>query len=335
VPEDPILVKGNNWLGDAVMSVPAIRGLKHYFPRAPIAVLTQEKLAQLYEAVEEVDEVIPYRGWVGAVRKIRKRSFQACLILPRSFSSALLTAIAGIPRRVGYAADRRSVLLDVPVPRGEEFLRTHRVYYFFNLLRAFGPTPPIPSGRLTARPESREWAQQTVRGLGVNGKLLVGFNPGAAYGTAKQWARERFVELGRRLVREMDAFVVTVGAGSEAALGQQVARGIGNHAESFSGRTNLHQLLALVERCDLFVTNDTGPMHVASALGRPTVAVFGSTDPVTTRPFDPNHVLVRRPIECSPCLKRECPLKHHQCMESIPVDEVYDACQRILRRART
>jgi heptosyltransferase-2 len=133
----------------------------------------------------------------------------------------------------------------------------------------------------------------------------------------------------------MNAFVVTVGGSAERELGEGIAREIGNHAASFSGRTNLLELTALVERCGLFVTNDTGPMHVAAALDRPTVAVFGSTDPITTRPFGSNHIVVRHEIECSPCLKRECPLRHHHCMERLTVNEVYDACQRMLKKARS
>jgi heptosyltransferase-2 len=325
----PILVKGNNWLGDAVMSLPAIQGLKIYFPKAPVSVLTKENLAPLYESVEAVNEIITYKSWVGAVRQIKKRKFQACLILPRSFSSALIAAVARIPRRVGYAADRRSLLLNVPVPRGEEFLKTHRVYYFFNLLRAFGPTPAVPAPKLTVKPDSREWASKA---LDVNGRLIVGFNPGAAYGTAKQWYRERYIELGRKLVKGMNAFVIVVGGSAERELGQSIAREIGAHAQSFSGQTNLHQLSALIERCGLFVTNDTGPMHVAAALNRPVVAIFGSTDPITTRPFGNNHIVVRHPVECAPCLKRVCPLGHHQCMDRVSVNEVYDACQRILKK---
>jgi heptosyltransferase-2 len=328
--DDPILVKGNNWLGDTVMSLPAIQGLKIYFPRAPISVLTKENLAQLYESVDAVSEVLTYKSWIGAIRQIKKRKFQACLIFPRSFSSALLTALAGIPRRVGYEADHRSMLLNVPVPRGEEFLKTHRVYYFFNLLRAFGPTPPVPPPKLTVKPHMKEWAAKTLNGM--DGRLLVGLNPGAAYGSAKQWSRDRFVELGRKLVKGMNATVAVFGGASERELGASIAREIGANARSFSGKTNLLELSALIDRCGLFVTNDTGPMHVAAALDRPTVAVFGSTDPITTRPFGSNHIVVKHDIECAPCLKRVCPLKHHKCMEMISVNEVYDACQRMLKR---
>lgn len=324
---ESILVKGNNWLGDAVMSLPAIRGLREMFPQSRIAVLTKQNLAQLYEAAPYVDEVIGYASWFEAVRRIRRQKFEACLIFPRSFSSAFLTTIARIPKRIGYEGDSRSILLTVPVPRSPEFLKTHRVYYFYNLLRGFGRPPAIQPPTLDIPHEFAAWAEKQV-----DSKLLIGFNPGATYGEAKQWFPERFIDLGRRLVKNFDATIAVFGGPSEAPLGAEVTRGIGRDAVNFSGKTSILQLAALVARCSLFVTNDTGPMHVADAVGVPIVAVFGSTDPVTTRPFGRSHSVVRHAMDCSPCLERTCPLKHHNCMKFVTVDEVYDACFRLLKK---
>lgn len=325
-----VLVKGNNWLGDAVMSLPAIGGIKLVKPGAHVTVLTKEALAPLYRASEEADEILSYNGTLEAVRSLRKREFDACLILPRSFKSALLSALGRIPVRIGYAADTRSLLLTVPVPRGEETLKTHRVYYYFNLLRGFAPTPPVPRPKLKVLPEAEAWARGFLDALPIQGRQAVVMNPGSAYGGAKRWPADRYGALGRRLARELDAFVAVVGGPGERTLTGEVAGRIGRFAADLGGKTSIPETIALISRCGLFVGNDTGPMHIADALGKPIVAIFGPTDPVTTRPFGRDHEILRRPLECSPCLQRECPLGHHDCMRSIEVNEAFQACRRML-----
>jgi len=327
-----VVVKGANWLGEAVMSIPALAGIKKVRPGAHVTVLTKENLAPLYESVPEVDATIPYRSTLTAVRRLRREKFDACLIIPRSFKSALMTALGKIPVRIGYAADSRSMLLTVPVPRSRETLRTHRVYYYFNLLRGFAPTPPIPAPRLRVTGEANAWCDSALAGAGINGRRLVGINPGAAYGAAKRWFPDRFIEVGRRLVKNHDVEILVFGGPSEKDLATEITRGIGIRAHNFGGNTSIPQLIALIDRCALFVTNDTGPMHVADALGRPIVAIFGSTDWIATRPFGKRHILIRHEIDCAPCLKRVCPLKHHHCMDWVSVNEVVDACRQLLDR---
>ncbi|MBI2901446.1 MAG: lipopolysaccharide heptosyltransferase II [Planctomycetes bacterium] len=318
-----IVVKAPNWLGDAVMGLPALRSLRAMRPGARIAVLTKRGLADLYRCVTGADEVLPYDTWLGAVRAVRGR-FDVALLLPRSFSSALLAFTARIPRRIGYAGEGRSALLTDRVPRDPDLLRRHRVYYYHRLLSRLG-TPPDPEPpRLEVPEDARSWADERLpRGP------LVAVNPGATYGAAKQWLPERFAEVGRRIAAR--ARVVIVGGPAEAALGARIAAEIPG-AIDLSGRTSVSQLAAALARCRLFVTNDTGPMHVADALGVPVVAIFGPTDPVTTPPFGRGHAIIRKELECSPCLKRTCPLGHHRCMKSIATDEVWEACRERLDR---
>lgn len=327
-----VLVKGNNWLTEAVLSLPTIAGIKLLKPFASVSVLTREALTGLYESVADVDEIIPYSSTLDAIRKLRKRQFDACLILPRSFKSALMPALARIPIRIGYAADSRSVLLTVPVPRGSETLRTHRIYYYFNLLRGFAPTPQVPRAALRVLPNAAAWVRGALEVLPTRGRRLVAMNPGGAFGESKRWGAARFGLLGRRLVRELDAFVAVVGTDSEAELTAEVTRRIGRDAADFGGKTSIPQLVALLARADLFVGNETGAMHLADALGRPVAAIFGPTDPVATRPLGRRHVILRREnLECSPCSKPACPLKHHECMRLIEVSEVFDMCRQLLR----
>ncbi len=318
-----ILVKGTNWLGDAVMSLPALRALKEMLPKARVSVLTRPAFADLYRGAPWVDEIVPHerggvRPWMRTVREVRRRGFDAAIVLPRSFSSALLVFTARVPRRIGYAGDgRRALLTDAPEP----LPRRHRVHHYHHLLSALGEPPPARPPCLKILPDAAAWARERM----PDGPWI-GLNPGATYGSAKQWFPDRFIELGRRLAAR--GRIVVVGGPAEAGLGERVARGA--DGLSLAGRTTVSQLAAAIARCRILVTNDTGPMHVADAVGVPVAAIFGPTDWIETPPFGKGHAIVRQEIECSPCLKRVCPLGHHNCMKLVTVDRVLAACREIL-----
>lgn len=333
-----ILVAGNNWLGDAVMSLPTLKSLRAMRPDAKISVLSRSSVAGLYAGLPYVDETIvspprskgKLRGWLGLVRELRRRKFDTAIILPRSFSSALAPFTARIPRRIGYAGDGRSPMLTDAVPRDPALLRIHRVRYYHHLLRTLG-TPPEPQAPfLEITPGADRWAESHV----PTGRPLIGINPGATYGEAKQWYPDRFIETGRRLAKRRGASIIVVGGPAERELGDRVAEEIGPRAVSLAGRTDLPQLAAAIRRCSLFLTNDTGPMHVADAVGVPVVAIFGPTDWIATPPYGNRHAIVRTPIECSPCLKRVCPLGHHNCMKRVSVEDVVEACIPFLGGSR-
>ncbi len=316
-----LLVKGNNWLGDAVMSLPTLRSLREMHPRARITLLTKPAFADLYRGSPHVDEVLPHergnvRRWMALVRDLKRRKFDTAILLPRSLSSALLAWSARIPKRVGYG--RPALLTDSPAPLG----RIHRVHHFHHLLSALGSPPSVHAPKLDLLSDAKDWAEKQLPG-----EDWIGINPGATYGAAKQWFPDRFIELGKRLARR--GRIVVVGGPAEADLGVTVAKAVGG--QSVAGRTSVSQLAAAIARCRLFVTNDTGPMHVADAVGVPIVAVFGPTDWITTPPFGKKHVIVRHEIQCAPCLKRTCPLGHHDCMKKLDVDQVENACLPWLR----
>ncbi len=316
-----ILVKGTNWLGDAVMSLPTLRSLRLMEPKAHIAVLTKKSLGELYRGATSVDEVLPYDGAIGAVKAARTGKFDAALILPRSFSSALMMFSARVPRRIGYRGEGRSFMLTDALPRDRALLATHRVHYYHHLLAAFGKTPDVKAPELRVPAEAQSWAREQM-----NGGTWIALNPGATYGVAKQWFPDRFVAVAKKLGTR----VAIIGGPAEAELGASVAKEIPG-AISLAGKTTILQLAAVLARTRLLLTNDTGPMHVADAVATPIVAVFGPTDPVTTPPFGKRHTIVRKEMECSPCLKRTCPLKHHNCMKWVTVDEVLAACQGWLK----
>ncbi|HUR39382.1 MAG TPA: lipopolysaccharide heptosyltransferase II [Planctomycetota bacterium] len=319
-----ILVKGNNWLGDAVMSLPTLKSLKAMAPKARVTVLTKPSFADLYRGAPYVDEVLSHeRGgmgvWVGMVKSLKQRKFDAALVLPRSFSAAFLAWSARIPRRIGYAGSGRTKLLtETPAP----LERRHRVYTYHHLLSALGEPPAVTAPRLELPADAIAWAEEKLPG-----GPWIGFNPGATYGAAKQWFPDRFIELGKKLAKR--GKLVVVGGPAEAELGEKVAKGVDGLC--IAGKTSVSQLAAAIARCRLFVTNDTGPMHVADAVGAPMVALFGPTDWIVTPPYGKTHTIVRHEIECSPCLKRICPLGHHECMKKIDVGQVLRACEERLK----
>ena len=329
-----ILVKGTNWVGDTIISFPAVHSLRRLFPQAHIYLLVMAHLRELWQANPDIDEVIPYSMPTGAgrifaelqiARLIRDKRIDLAVVLPRSFSSAWIVFLGGIPQRIGYKGEVRDWLLTERLDRNTEILSKHRMYYYLNLIEHLGrgPSPSLPS--LSLDGELEEWANNFLLRNGLIGRVLIGFNPGATYGEAKCWPPERFIALGKRLQRGYDASIILFGSSrpNEGELNAAIAEGIGEGCLNLSGQTSLLELASLLRRCHLLVTNDTGTMHVAAAVGTRVAAIFGPTDPRTTSPLGEGHVIIRAEVPCSPCLKRVCP-EDHRCMDLIEVEQVYN-----------
>jgi len=319
-----VVVRATNWLGDAVMSLPALRAIRGILPRAHIVVVARPWVAGLYARETSIDGVIAYeKGQRRAVTaRLREERFECAILLQNAFDAALLAWRAGVPERIGYARDGRRLLLTRPirVPEPGEIPRHERFYYLELLRRAglmeqFPPVEPILLGGLE---QAREAGLAYLAGLGIGGPV-VGVSPGAAYGNAKRWLPERFAES----VRGLGWPVIVFGSAAERPLCELVASAIRGHAEvrNLAGETSLAEFVDLAAACSLFLTNDSGAMHVASALGVPTVAVFGATDDSTTGPCGPVTRVVREHAECSPCLLRECPIDH-RCMTRVTAERV-------------
>jgi len=216
------------------------------------------------------------------------------------------------------------------VDRKRELPQAHRIHYYYKLIDLFGMDEPLMAPQIFLREEDRAWARERLqeKGFGED-SLLIGMNPGATYGLAKCWPPERFGDLGQRLQQKRNAVLLLFGKADEAAVTRGIVSRAGGPGVDFAGRTTLLQLAALLQRCRLLITNDTGTMHVSAAVGTPVVAVFGPTDPVTTGPWGEGHVIVRKEMGCSPCLKRTCP-KDHSCMRDISVAELEEAVIRRL-----
>jgi heptosyltransferase II len=327
-----LLIRATNWVGDAVMSLPALQAVRDRFPQAYIAVLAKPWVADIYARETFADEVILYNsGKWRIVRELRKRSFDTALLLQNAFEAAAIARLAGIPRRIGYDRDARGWLLTdaVAVPKKGEIPR-HERFYYLELLRRAGlidTMPESPAIRLGGAAEARAIGLQRFASMGFYD--VTGVSPGAAFGTAKRWLPERFTDAAASLGRAVALF----GSADERALCEEIAdqlaaRGIRVH--NFAGQTTLGNFIELAAACRVYLTNDSGGMHIASALGVPTVAIFGATDDIGTGPTGPLARVVRQQVECSPCLLRECPIDH-RCMTAVSAERVAQTAADLLK----
>jgi lipopolysaccharide heptosyltransferase II len=320
-----IVVRAPNWVGDVVLSLPAVRDLRRNFPRARLTILARPWVADLYRPVTEVDEVRESRGFGKDVDGLRG-GFDLGVLLPNSFGTALALWRADVPERWGYATDGRAPLLTRAVPVSGDVRGRSQVYYYRWMLAGLGlHVSGAPDASLRC-PE--EWSRRAAEKLGDDGSW-VGLNPGAFYGTAKRWLPERYAAVADRVARRTGAKVAIVGGPAERSLGEAVARMMRTKARLLTGETTLGELVGVLSRLRLLLTNDSGPMHLASALGVGVVAVFGSTDWRETSPAAGRYRLVREAVYCSPCLLRECPIDH-RCMRRVSVERVAGAALEML-----
>jgi heptosyltransferase-2 len=330
-----ILVRATNWVGDAVMSLPALRALRGRYPAAHIAILAKPWVGDLYGREPFCDELIPYsprtlaEKW-SAGRALRGRGFDLAILLQNAFEAAAVAFAARIPERVGYARDGRSLLLTkaVPVPKPG----AHERFYYLELLHRAGILDHVPESaaiRLDGAAAARAAGTARFLARGMGG-AIVGVSPGAAYGSAKRWLPERFAEAASQVARELDGRVAVFGSAAEREVCEVVARGVTVPVHNFAGETSLGEYIELAAACKVYLTNDSGPMHIASALGLPTVAVFGATNHVTTGPIGPLARVIREDVECSPCLKRECPIDH-RCMTRVDAARVERAAMELVK----
>jgi lipopolysaccharide heptosyltransferase II len=321
-----ILIRSNNWLGDAVMSVPAIRTIKNGRPDVQVTIAAPEKIAAMWKLIPEVDAIIPLpNGSLFEVVRLLKQQgpFDVAILFPNSLRVALESGLSGIPQRVGYRGHCRSWLVNqiVRQPR-KPGPPQHHSLRFLRIARECG-AETADAQRSTLN------AQRST--LNAQPPLKIGLCPGAEYGPAKRWLPERFAEAAAKITAQSSAQWILLGTKQDAAIGQQIAAVIGDHCVNRIGQTTLEQLIDELRRCSLLLTNDTGTMHLAALLGVPVVAVFGSTEPRLTGPLGNGHTVLRHHVECSPCFLRECPIDF-RCMKAISADEVADAVLSKLAR---
>ncbi len=338
------MVRATNWVGDVVMSLPALREVRAAFPDARLAVVARPGLAPLYQRENAVDEVIPCPRPNGIgdrlrfARGLRSHRFDTAILLQNAFDAALMAWWARIPQRIGYSRDGRGLLLTNPVPPPKETeIPRHERFYYLELLRRTGVIPAMPACeaiRLDRLEEARNAGLSLLASRGVS-LPAIGMSPGAAYGGAKRWLPERFAETAIALDRESGPYVyLTLGSAPERELCESVAQMIRREeieAYNLAGETSLSEFIEIAAACRLFLTNDSGSMHIASAAGTPTVAVFGATDEFGTGPTGPLARVVREPVDCAPCLLRECPIDH-RCMTRVTSAKVAEVALELMKQ---
>ncbi|MFO7560247.1 MAG: lipopolysaccharide heptosyltransferase II [Desulfobacterales bacterium] len=339
-----ILIRSANWVGDTIMSTPLIRAVRKNFPDASIHVLAKPWVAPLFDNNPFIDNVLIYdadgrhRLGFGTFRlsaDMRKHGFDLFISIQNAFEAALVSFLAGIPRRVGYNTDGRTLLLNYSIPLDPALKKGHLIDYYLGILHGVSLADDGRELDLFVSDKEQARAEDILSGYGLSGKeRLIGINPGAKYGTAKRWFPERYAELCNRLLAEDETKILIFGGPGEESLGKYIAEQTENRCINLSGKTGLREAIALIGRCRLFITNDSGLMHAAAALDIPQIAVIGSTDPIATGPSNRESGIVQVPVSCSPCLKTECPIDH-RCMTRITVDMVYTAAQELLASKQT
>jgi len=334
-----ILVRAPNWVGDVVLTTPSLAALRKAFPNAQITVLANPWVLPIIANNPSVDRTMVIdkgRGLVRSIReltriisRLRNERFDLAVLFQNAFEAAFLASIGGVRYRIGYNTDGRGFLLTHKVLRNDHILEVHQVDYYLGLIDATGWHAEEREPILFLSDDDIESSSQMLSSYGIEEHhFILGFNPGATYGSAKRWPEERFAIIGDWAAERWNAKVLLFGSSAEREIGISISQRMHCAPINLCGLTTLGQAMALIKRCNLFLTNDSGLMHIAAAFDVPLVAVFGPTNPVTTGPRSKNSIIVRHDLACSPCLKETCPLDH-RCMLSIEPKEVWEEMVRL------
>ena len=332
-----ILVHGTNWIGDAVMTIPALRTMRALFPDARLALLTREWARDMFMGTDLFDEVVTTAPLLQQAAELRRKRFDLAVAFPNSFRSALALRLGGAKMIFGYATERRSPFLTHPIPVPEWKNDRHEVYYYLELVKAVEKTllrtdiePTDLEPRLQIGEQRLNEAKELLRQSGiVDSRHTVALAPGSTNSQAKRWTPASFARLNDRLQSELGVNVVLLGSKDDQAVTQEVARISVHRPIDLAGRTSLGQAAAVLGSMKLLISNDMGLAHLAPAVGTTTIVIFGPTNPITTRPFSENAFVVSANVECAPCMLRTCPIDH-RCMTRISADDVYEKAKVIL-----
>lgn len=334
-----ILIRGTNWIGDAVMTLPAIASVRAAYPGAHLAILAKPPVTDIYRLFSAADEIILYEnkfdtplGVFRLAHMLRQKKFDAAILLQNAIEAAIIALAAGIRVRAGFNSDGRGFLLTHAIRRTEGIFKVHQIDYYLEMVKTLGCADVDRDMHLEtyiSPADARSVLQQYLPG---NNRAVIGIAPGATYGPAKRWFAERFAEAGDQLSKELNAQVILFGGQTDWETAEQVRKQAQTDMINLAGLTSLKEAIYLISQCRLFLSNDSGLMHVAGALNIPTVAVFGSTNPVTTSPAGEKTMLVKKDVSCSPCLKKICPTDF-RCMTLVTVDDVVGAAKTLLNKS--
>ncbi|MBD0371616.1 MAG: lipopolysaccharide heptosyltransferase II [Pyrinomonadaceae bacterium] len=342
-----VVVRGTNWVGDAVMTIPALRELRRVLPSAHITLATRPWAEGIFRDADFLDDILIYErpkrspgAALKQVREWRKRSFDLALLFQNALEAAVIARLARVPFRVGYGTDGRRPLLTHPRPLPSWRSERHEVFYSLNIISelerllygASSVEEREPQFRLNVSAERKREAIAILKLRATESELgcIIALCPGSTNSRAKRWPAEWYAALADRLADEMCAKILLIGAHEELEVSRAVSRQMRHRPVVLTGETDLAQLTAVLSQVDLLITNDTGPAHISAALERPTIVIFGPTDPRTTRPFSKSAEVIRNPPDCAPCMLRDCPIDH-RCMTGITPEEVFRRAARMIK----
>ena len=338
-PQAKIVIRAANWVGDAIMTTPVIRAVRKNYPESEITVLAKPWVIPVYKNNPYIDRIMVYenegrhrRGWgtLTLSNDIRQQRFDLAVLMQNAFEAGLISFLGRVKERLGYNTDARGLLLNRAIKMDPLLKKGHLIDYYLSILKG---AELIVDGRhldLFLAEEDRRFARDWIKENGLEkSKPVIGINPGATGGTAKRWFPDRYARLARMMAETTQTKVLIFGGPADRELGEQINSMSRGCCINIAGKTSLGQAFALIEACSLFITNDSGLMHAAAALGINQVAIIGSTNHLATSPANPNSSVIRVPVSCSPCMKPECPIDH-RCMSRITVDAVFEKAMDIL-----
>lgn len=336
-----ILIRGTNWIGDAILTFSALSSIRNTYSDARIFILVKPWVADIFRLCPLVDEIIIYKspgihegifGKLRLARELKTQGFDMVILLQNAIEAAIIAWLSGIPVRAGYNTDVRGCLLSHPVARTKAIKKVHQADYYLKMVQDLGCGGPDGGPFLKLTVEDEKTAARLLQDLGIDDNhLLIGMAPGATYGPAKKWFPDRFGALAEKFREEFGVTTMLFGSAGDCETTLNVQRCSKYPLLDLAGKTDLRTAVALMARCVLFISNDSGLMHVAGALNIPTIAIFGSTNPVTTAPIGEKNTIIYNKTDCSPCLRETCPTDF-RCMESISTLSVYNLAKVILTK---
>ncbi len=332
-----IIVRGTNWVGDAVMQIPALRELRRVFPAAQITLGTRDWAQGIFEDTQFIDDILtiaPKESVLGQAKKWRQGNFDLAILFTNSFETALISKLGKTNTRFGYANEGRSFLLTNPIKKPIWKDERHEIYYYLNLVAEvekhyFGTSAESkPKFELTVSDKRKNSARKILVENGINlSKKLIAFCAGSTNSRAKRWPSQSYAKLNNRLQSELEAQVILIGDRSELDVSLEVVEKSNIKPIVLTGETSLSEATAILSICDLLVSNDTGPAHISAALGTKTIVIFGPTNSKTTSPMGAE--IITKEVECAPCMLRDCPIDH-RCLTRISADEVFEITKKLL-----
>jgi heptosyltransferase II len=335
-----ILIRGTNWIGDAVMTLPAIASVRATYPQAHLAVLAKPWVADVYKYFSDINETIIYEkkydnafGVFLLAKKLKKKNFDTAILLQNAIEAAIIALVAGIPVRAGFDTDGRGLFLTHSIHRSKEIKKVHQADYYLEMVKALGCVSVNKEMHLETKINRADAQAVLDKYIPNRQEGIIGIAPGATFGPAKRWLPDRFAAIADRIADNFPCRIILLGGKSDHDIAEEVRKLARTDLINLAGNTSLIEAMHLISQCRLFISNDSGLMHVAGALNIPTIAIFGSTNPATTAPLGNQSVIIRKPVSCSPCLQETCPTDFC-CMKLISVEDLFNAAQRFLSKGK-